>query len=72
MAIGFVASLGFGKVLDLVMASLIEEESVTFYKIFDWWTLWILLIILIISLFASWITIRKMLLRTPGDLIYNR
>jgi lipoprotein-releasing system ATP-binding protein len=50
----------------------IEEEGISFFKILDIKTAYILLVILLIAIGMSWRTISKMLAKTPGDLIYNR
>ena len=72
MFCGYLVSICLGLGLDTIMSSMVREENITFFRLSDFWTLWILFSILFISCLTSWLTIRKILLRTPGDLIYNR
>ncbi|HRH49198.1 MAG TPA: ATP-binding cassette domain-containing protein [Panacibacter sp.] len=62
-----------GLILDNILTrSLSVEQDVSYFRLIDLNTLWALLVILLSAFYISWITIRKMLNKTPGDLIYNR
>jgi len=48
------------------------DQGIRYFKIIDIKTGMALLSILLFSFFVSWSTIKKILNKTPGDLIYNR
>jgi len=65
------ALLGYG--LDALLASGITREAgVYYFKPFHLYTLITLIILIIVTIFVSRYTIRKMLSKSPGDLIYGR
>ncbi len=70
-----VAALGIsfvvGRLINLVVPNIGLEGS-EYFKLFDMYTYITILFIIITSLLVSWVTIHRMLNKTPGDLIYNR
>ena len=56
----------------ILVNSLTLEQDVSYFNIFHVFTLITFLIILSVSFYISIRTIKKMLNKTPGDLIYNR
>jgi ABC-type antimicrobial peptide transport system permease subunit len=70
--LGFTLSIAIGYFINGYMKSLIVEKGVIFFYIYTFNTLLITLFIFFISVFLAYIIIRKMLSKTPGDLIYNR
>jgi hypothetical protein len=59
--------------LDKFISSIfIVEAGVSFFKLIDKFTLITLVLILSSALAVSWFTIRNILSKSPGDLIYNR
>jgi ABC-type lipoprotein export system ATPase subunit len=69
----------FGYFLEKLLHSRVKvEEGVTFFKLFDNGSLVTIVttstiaLILVTALVVSWFTIRNILSKTPGDLIYNR
>lgn len=72
-ALSFAAAYGLGFTLDKLFSRWWKvEEGFSYFKLIDPVTLIALLVILSVSIAVSWVTIRKMLSKTPGDLIYNR
>ncbi len=70
---GLFVSFWVGKGLDKIFSmNFVKEEGVSFFSLFGQSTFWTLFLVLGVSFLFSWITIRKMLAKTPGDLIYNR
>ena len=64
---------GLGKLINTYLSSILNVEgSVEYFRLMDIKTLWSITIFLVVSLFVSWLTIKKILSKTPGDLIYNR
>ncbi|MBQ9509637.1 MAG: hypothetical protein IJR53_09525 [Bacteroidales bacterium] len=48
------------------------EAGFPWVNVFVWWNVWLLLLALIAAVLATLIVSRKMLCKTPGDLIYER
>lgn len=66
-------SLGAGKFTEMLMKQLFSiEEGLHYFKLWDTFTLYSIGSVIFIGVLVSWFTIRKMLNKTPGDLIYNR
>jgi len=71
--IGLVISFICGYSLNLILLSNVKsDDQMNYFIIFKMNTVIALLVILSTSLFISWFTIKKILSKTPGDLIYNR
>jgi ABC-type lipoprotein export system ATPase subunit/ABC-type antimicrobial peptide transport system permease subunit len=69
----FVLSYGIGSIVDVSLAKQLKVETgVVYYKLFDFFTLLTVVIVGCSTIIVSWFTIRRMLHKTPGDLIYNR
>ncbi len=72
-ALSFAAAFVLGFTLDQLFSRWWKvEEGFSYFKLIDPVTLIALVVILSVSIAVSWLTIRKMLSKTPGDLIYNR
>lgn len=70
---GGLLALATGTILDeLLIQQFKVEQGVTYFKLFSPMTLWAIVIIFVTTLLVSWWTIRNMLAKSPGDLIYNR
>lgn len=68
-----IAAISIGNVIDFILrAKLNLEPGTHYFKLFDWFTFWAVLLILSAGLIMARYTIHKMLAKTPGDLIYNR
>lgn len=61
---------GFRLLLSLFVNKLEPDE--TYYNLFDVWTLISILTIIVFSFIVSYISANKILIKTPGDLIYRR
>ncbi|RYZ22342.1 MAG: ATP-binding cassette domain-containing protein [Chitinophagaceae bacterium] len=62
-----------GTALDRVLTmNLVVEKDINYFRIADSNTVLALAVILAASISISWMTIKKILNKTPGDLIYNR
>jgi ABC-type lipoprotein export system ATPase subunit/ABC-type antimicrobial peptide transport system permease subunit len=69
----FVLSGLTGYLLNAIMKrNLVIDKDIDYFRLFDWKTLLAILVIVSSSLITSWITIKRLLNKTPGDLIYNR
>jgi ABC-type lipoprotein export system ATPase subunit len=72
-ALSLLAASGCGYLLNSILTQNLKvEQDVNYFKILDPNTLFALGIILLSSFAISWLTIRRILSKTPGDLIYNR
>lgn len=76
MVISFIMSLILGELgiprLFLSIFNLKLEENQTYFNLFDTWTFISTLLTLVISFFVLYFNTKKMLKRSPGDLIYSR
>jgi hypothetical protein len=64
---------GLGEFINSFLKHFMNIESdVDYFKLTDRKTVVSMLIFSVVSLLVSWLTIRKILSKTPGDLIYNR
>jgi len=64
---------GVGLILELILSrSMLVNEKIHFFLLFDPRTLMAITLVLFFGVIASWRTIRRMLNKTPGDLIYSR
>lgn len=64
---------GLGTFINIALMYILNVEgNVEYFKLIDPKTFWSLIIFSVVSLLVSWITIKKILSKTPGDLIYNR
>lgn len=73
IAISLLLSGGIGILLDRLMAHwFVIESGVSYFKLLFTYTYVTLALILVSALLVSWFTIRRMLSKSPGDLIYNR
>jgi ABC-type antimicrobial peptide transport system permease subunit len=69
----FILSGISGTVVNALMKrNLVIDAEIDYFKLFDWKTALMIAVVLSSSLLTSWLTIRKLLNKTPGDLIYNR
>ena len=73
LALSLLLAFGFGFLLDKILPYIQNLESgESYFKLWYHFT-WITVgLILITTLTVSWFTIRNILSKTPGDLIYNR
>jgi len=77
MAIAMMISLIFGKIggmrlfLKLFGTDNLEKGE-DYFKLFEFWTVLSIVLILLISFIVLSITAKRILRKTPGDLIYNR
>ena len=70
-AFGLAYTIGF--VVDIFLAKKLQVEAgVGYFKLIYSYTFVTVIIIGISTTVVSWITIRQMLNKTPGNLIYNR
>ncbi len=70
---GFLLACGLGFLIEyLVSYNLRMEGNVEYFRIYDFNTLILIVLILGISISVSYLNIHKILSKTPGDLIYNR
>lgn len=73
ISIGFGISWILGFTSDKILASsVVLEEGISFFELFSWSTLFISIAIFLVVIFNSYFAIKRMLGKTPGDLIYNR
>lgn len=73
IVIAIVFAFVFGLILNyFLIHSMTVDQDVNYFKIFDVYTFFALVFIVITTLLVSWYTIRKILSKSPGDLIYNR
>jgi ABC-type antimicrobial peptide transport system permease subunit len=69
----FLSSWIAGSLLNLIMKrNLVVNKDINYFRLLDWKTVFTMVIIVTSSIVTSWITIRNLLSKTPGDLIYNR
>ena len=72
-----IASISLASILGYGLNKIIEtyfsvEIGFEYFKIFHFNTFFTIFFILFISSIVSWLTITKILSKSPGDLIYNR
>jgi len=73
MLIGGGLAWFLGKGIDVLLKqSFNAEDTVSYFLLVNGFTLLTVFFILLITLMVSWWTIRRMLSKSPGDLIYNR
>jgi ABC-type antimicrobial peptide transport system permease subunit len=77
MSLSIIASWLFGKVggmrfLLKIFGSDNLESGESYFELFDQWTLLSIVLILLISFLVLSVTARKILRKSPGDLIYDR
>jgi ABC-type antimicrobial peptide transport system permease subunit len=73
LAAGLLLAILFGYILNAFLTMRINlEDGLSYFRIMDGNTALTLGIILAATLAVSWITIRAILSKSPGDLIYNR
>jgi len=73
LAVSIIGAWGAGYFIDKAIASqLVLEKGMSYFKINGLLTYLNIGLILTFSLLISYLTIRRMLSKTPGDLIYNR
>ncbi len=71
--VAFAFSFGAGFIIDVLLKKFITiEGNNTFFKLIDPFTYFSIVIIIGSGILVSWVTINKMLNKTPGDLIFNR
>lgn len=75
--IGIIVSSAFAWVLGYIInyylsGYLALEEGVNYFNMLSWNTVIAITFFVCSSMFVSWITINRMLSKSPGDLIYNR
>ena len=70
---GLILSWIFGRSIDYYYSEkfYLEEDS-SYFILWDMGTVWPTLLLFGVTLLVSWITINRILSKTPGDLIYNR
>lgn len=68
-----VIAFAFGKIIDKFFSSWLNiEDQTAYFRLFDIRTYLLLFIIILVSTIVSFLNIKKILSKTPGDLIYNR
>lgn len=77
MAIAIFAGWLFGKIGGMrfflkMFGSINLEQGEDYFQLFDFWTLLCIVLILLISFIVLNFTARRILRKSPGDLIYNR
>jgi hypothetical protein len=69
------AALSFvlGELINFIIKTNVKtDDGMKYFVFFDWITAATFFIVLIISLIVSRFTIRNILFKSPGDLVYNR
>ena len=70
---GFTIAYFIGKLIDRMIGSFLAmDQNYTYFQITDGLILGIILIIFLVSMLVTGLVARKILLKSPGDLIYNR
>ncbi len=73
LTFGFAIAFGIGYLLNLLCHKvLVIEEGFNYFVLFHRLSYATIIIIVFTVISVSWFTIRKILNKTPGDLIYNR
>lgn len=73
LVISIAAASGVGYLADsLISRHMVVEQNISYFKIDGLLTYLSVGLILVFSLLISYLTIRQMLSKSPGDLIYNR
>jgi len=73
MAVSLVFSVLTGAFIERVLAQFfVFEEDIPYFKIYDQFTVFSVIGFIFVGGIVSWFTIRNMLNRTPGELIYGR
>jgi lipoprotein-releasing system ATP-binding protein len=71
--VAFFMAFGFGNLINFALKeSMFAQENIQFFRLFDWRTELAIGVVLLFGILAAWQTIRRMLNKSPGDLIYNR
>jgi ABC-type antimicrobial peptide transport system permease subunit len=66
-------ALSLGELINyIIKLNVKSDDDMKYFEFFDWITLLTFFIVLLTSLFVSRFTIRKILFKSPGDLVYNR
>jgi len=66
-------ALSLGELINyMIKMNVKSDDDMKYFEFFDWITLLTFFIVLLTSLFVSRFTIRKILFKSPGDLVYNR
>ena len=69
---GFTIAYFIGKLIDRMIGSFLAmDQNYTYFQITDGLILGIILIIFLVSMLVTGLVARKILLKSPGDLIYN-
>ncbi len=69
----FVLSLIGGLFIEKIISIyFVFEENVSYFRLHDVFTLISIAVVVITGVLVSWLTITRMLNKSPGDLIYNR
>ena len=73
LMISSIIAFGVGELINfLLKLNVKSEDGMNYFIFFDWITLATFLIVLTTSLVVSRFTIRRILFKSPGDLVYNR
>ncbi len=72
MATAFLFAYVIGSICNYALTQKMQIEAGNYFKLFDLFTTITIVLILISTTIVSWITIKYLLNKTPGDLIYNR
>lgn len=73
MVPGFIAAYCIGKLIDKLIGSfLIPDQNFSYFQITDGLIVGIIFLIFLISMLVTGVVARKILMKSPGDLIYNR
>jgi ABC-type antimicrobial peptide transport system permease subunit len=68
-----VISFVLGNVIDKIFSAWLSiEDQSAYFRLFDLNTYILITIIVVVSAIVSYLNIKKILSKTPGDLIYNR
>lgn len=69
----FFMAFAFGNLINYVLKeNMFAQENIQFFRLFDWRTALAVVLVLLFGVWAAWHTIRRMLNKSPGDLIYSR
>ena len=68
-----ITAFALGLLADAMLSAKFSvEQGVSYFNLLHPYTLIILGVIMVTALVTSWLTISKILSKSPGDLIYNR
>ncbi len=73
LVLSLVISFVLGNVIDKIFSAWLSiEDQTAYFRLFDFNTYLLIAIIFMVSAMVSYLNIKKIVSKTPGDLIYNR